>query len=396
MNYLNNSMMALLMALAIALVSCDEEEETSFETPATYSFERDGESTVSYKGQTTRLKMAAEIVDELINVEETKSADAIKAMFAHEQGAKNFTDTDLNDQKKNIKSKTAASTDLFGGSVNASIGGVFETYIDDQISTLNEITGAAKEGTPGEIIEGTETIRYVDGDGIEWNQVFTKSLIGAFTLDQIINHYASAGKLDAYQEDNDNGTLDGDANYTEMEHNWDEAFGYLYGLEADPTSPTLGTDDLLNKYLNTVDKKTAFTGLADDIYKAFITGRAAIVAKEYGIRNQQADILREKLSLVVGVMAVFYLETGKEMYQDEKFGAAFHDFSEGLGFLYSLQFTQNPSTGDPYFSAQQSKDFMDKLLAGENGLWNINSEDIEAMSKEIASAFGFTVDQAMN
>jgi len=41
--------------------------ETAIENPTTYSFSRNGESTVSFSGQTTRLEMGDEIVKLLMN-----------------------------------------------------------------------------------------------------------------------------------------------------------------------------------------------------------------------------------------------------------------------------------------------------------------------------------------
>ena len=53
-------------------------------------------------------------------------------------------------------------------------------------------------------------------------------------LDQIVNNYLQPCQLDSgtRKEDNTNGVMSGDKNYTDMEHKWDEAFGYLYGQEA--------------------------------------------------------------------------------------------------------------------------------------------------------------------
>jgi hypothetical protein len=79
-----------------------------------------------------------------------------------------------------------------------------------------------------------------------------------------------------------------------MEHKWDEALGYLYGLEEDETAPELGVDSFLNKYLDKVEGDSDFAGIADEIYDAFKLGRAAIVAKNYTVRDEQVEILREK------------------------------------------------------------------------------------------------------
>ena len=43
-------------------------------------------------------------------------------------------------------------------------------------------------------------------------------------------------------------------------------------------------------------------GIADAIYDAFKLGRAAIVAKDYTLRDEQAAIIKVELSKVVGVI----------------------------------------------------------------------------------------------
>lgn len=406
MTDIKNLLRVLMLLFVVALVSCDDDddEDTGGETgnevvaPNTYSFERDGESTVSYSGQTTRLKMAEEIGDAFKDTDKTEAQ--IDAMFAHEEGAEDFSDAELNSSSKNVRGKLAASTDYFSDN-SAGQGAVradFDGWIKNQVDIVFPAWGdVASEGVAGQIADGSST-RYVDGNGVEFNQVFVKSLIGGLTLDQIINNYISPTRMAAVEDDNNNDVLDGDDNFTEMEHYWDEAFGYLYGLEDDATAPELGKDDFLNKYLARVEADEDFAGIKDEVYNAFIKGRAAIVAKNYDVRDEQADILKEKLSLVIGVRAVYYLEQGKDAYEANlasgDLGGAFHDFSEGLGFIYSLQFTQNPETGAPYFSREESKAFYDKVLEGDNGLWDVTPADLDAISTEIANAFGFTVTEA--
>lgn len=85
--------------------------ETAIENPESYSFERDGESTVSFSGQTTRLLMGDEILGAFNDVSAT--AEQIQAMYAHQEGANDFENADLNASDKSISSKTAASADYF-------------------------------------------------------------------------------------------------------------------------------------------------------------------------------------------------------------------------------------------------------------------------------------------
>ncbi|MEO9572357.1 MAG: DUF4856 domain-containing protein [Polaribacter sp.] len=385
----------LSLSMALVLLSCNnsENELTVTEAPATYSFKRNGVTTVSYSGQTTRIAMGGEFVSALSD--NTQTTASLSGKFAHVEGEADFTDADLNASSKSIRSKTAASTDFYSdNTADASIiKAQFDSWIAAQVNDVfPQWDEDASAGVAGGVLsaDGTKT-RYVNEKGLEYNQVINKGLIGGLMIDQIVNNYLSVAVLDAGDNiaNNDADILDGDNNYTTMEHKWDEAFGYLYGLEANATAPTLGNDSFLNKYLDRVDSDEDFTGIATDIYNAFKLGRAAIVNKDYTTRNEQAEILREKLSIIIGVRAVHYLQAGKDVLDSDK-AAAFHDLSEGLGFVYSLQFTRKPNSTEPYLSKEEVDGFMTTLQAG-NGFWDVTSTTLDDISTTIASKFSFTV-----
>lgn len=375
--------------------------ETGIENPESYSFERDGESTVSFSGQTTRLLMGDELLGAFLV--ETNTVERLTSMFAHEEGDTDFEDADLNVSDKSIRSKTAASVDYFSTNATdqALIRADFEAWISAQVEAVfPNWQVAAVPGTAGQIADG-ESTRYVGANGLEYNQLFNKGLIGALTVDQALNNYLSPAVLDAgsNRADNDAGTVAEGEVYTTMEHKWDEAYGYAYGLNADPANPNadLGADSFLNKYIERVEGDADFAGIADEIFQAFKLGRAAIVAKDYETRDAQAQIIREKISEVVGIRAVYYLQQGKNAITNDpaNFGTAFHDLSEGYGFIYSLQFTRNPGTDEPYFTKAEVDTILADLMAdGENGLWEVTPETLDDIAVAIAERFDFTFEQA--
>lgn len=396
-----------VLALSLFVFGCSDDDnddvfEGPIEPPATYVFERNGQSTVSFSGQTTRILMAEEIIDEMMD--ETTTAGTLKAMYAHVEGADNFSDPDLNASDKNVRSKTAASFDYFSGNATdqALIRADFESWIDTQVSEVfPNWNTAASEGVAGQIADGSST-RYVDGRGLEMDQLFNKSLIGALMVDQILNNYVSANFIDAgtQREDNDNKIPEEGKNYTAMEHDWDEAYGYAFGTAQDLTDPrpTIGQDDsFLNKYIGRVEGDPDFAGITDDIFQAYKLGRAAIVAGDYQVRDAQAEILRELISEIIGIRAVYYLQQAKILLDQPTpdFGGAFHDLSEGYGFIYSLQFTRKPNTDEPYFTKAEVDALLEDLLDdGPNGLWNVAPETLDAISETIAARFDFTVAEA--
>lgn len=392
---------AIFSALFISCSNDDDSIEVmnNVEAPATYEFARNGNSTVNFEGQTTRIKMAQELNSALrIN---TNTAAQLLGKFAHVQGNADFTDAGLNASDKNIRSKFAASKDFFAS--NTTVSNVLKSQMDTWISEQATIVFpnwnvTATAGTAGQIQQsGGGAIRYVNTKGLELNQAIAKSLIGGLMADQIINNYLSTSVLDEASniENNNNGVLDDGTSYTTMEHKWDEAYGYLYGNEDNPAIPILDADSFLNTYLNQVDADADFAGTASAIYNAFKLGRAAIVAKNYTLRDEQAKIIRENISKVIAVRAVYYLQEGKASKADGDMGKAFHGLSEGYGFINSLQFTRQPNTNEPYFTNTEVTAFLSQLITG-NGLWDVTPATLDAMSATIAVRFGFTVDAAAN
>ena len=393
---------AAVMA-SLSLVSCSPDDDpgsttdpVEVEVPENYTFTRDNASTVSFSGQTTRIGMVGEITSAFTDFENT-TQESLSNMFSNTNNP--FENADFNASEKSVKSKVAASQDYFAMNAVESneIKNDFESYISQQVEEVfanqNEV---AAPGIAGQILDG-ESIRYVNGKGVELNQVFAKGLIGGLLLDQILNNYLSTAVLDEGQniEMNNNAVTEENENYTTMEHKWDEAYGYLYGHPSipfqDPNSALNNSGDrLLFNYLGRVDSDADFAGIAEDVFQAFLTGRAAIVAGEYDLRDEQIEIIKEKLSKVIAVRAVHYLQGGKTAIQSENMGAAFHELSEGFGFLYSLRFTNNPETGEPYIAPNQLETWKNELLAG-NGFWDVSPETLDEISESIADAFGFSV-----
>lgn len=384
--------------------SCDREDDFGPEVivPDTYSFDRNGASTVDFSGQTTRILMAEELIAAMAGFD--ISAEQIETMFNNPEGADPFADADLNASTKSIASKVAASQDFFASNTveQAEIRTLLESWIPAQVLEIRPFRNElAQPGQAGQIADGTAT-RYVNGQGLEFNQLLGKSLIGALMLDQMLNNYLSPAVLDAgsNEVENENETTAEGKDYTVMEHKWDEAYGYLFGTAAnlaDPL-PTLGADDsFLNKYLARVNNDPDFAGYADLVYEAFLTGRAAIVANNYSVRDDQALQIKQLMSQVIAIRAVYYLQQAKTVLETEPvaYGTVFHDLSEAYGFIYSLRFTHDIQAKASYFS----RDEVDNMLAtimndGENGLWDVKPETLQMLSEQIADKFLFTLEQA--
>ena len=349
------------------------------EVPYSYEFARAGESTVSFSGQTARLNMADAVY--LALKSNTSTKEQILEMFNDGTG---FADESLNTSGKKMGNKTAASP-LASATVKPLFDAMIADFVDNVIPNW---ASDASNGQPGVLTDPTRTIR-VNAKGHEVDQTFIKGIIGAMAVDQIINNYITPYQLDSGTrvQDNDNNVLSSGKNYTDMEHKWDEGFGYLYGQEADHTRLDLGTSPTgngttLNKYFKKVNADNQ-KGMGVTVFNAFKRGRAFIVAKQYDKRDEQAEIIKKELSKLVAYKAVDYLNGYMSKIAAGNTADAFHALSEGYGFIMSLQFT-NDGTDTPYFSNTEVNAF----LASMDNFWTVENSTLESIRDEIKSKFG--------
>ena len=343
--------------------------------PSTYTFDRMGQSTVSFSGQTARLQMAIE----LYGAFSTGSEAELLAMYNDGVG---FSDPSLDASGKKLGNKTAAYH------YSSLVKPMFDAMLSKQANVVMPAVNAGTIAAPGVAGEytgaGGRSVK-VDEKGFELNQTFIKGLIGALCVDQIVNGYLSPSKLDP--ADNDPSGL-GAGEYTTMEHYWDEGFGYLYGLEADITAPTFSGNGsvLLNKYAGKVN--TSGDVDMNAVYNALIAGRTAIVNMDYTERDAQGLVARELISKILGVKASDYLRGGAAELGNPNpdMAEVIHDLSEGYGFILSLQFALGAD--GQYLVPKADVDAMLANLEAGNGLWDIDAATLITMADQIDAAFG--------
>lgn len=385
-----NSIKLLVASMLIATnFSCSSDDDQVITTPNeviapdTYVFERQGESTVSYGGQTARLDMAASLFGKL-NDENVDGASLLQMFedgtgFTAEDGASQDqidAINALNSSGKKLGNKTAAYGDA---SVQPKIAGFLTEYAENVSTNFNVDAGIGVSGS--HTGSGGRTVR-INEKGMELNQVFAKSLIGALVMDQVAYGYLSEVKI-GDDVDNDASAL-GAGEYTTMEHHFDEGLGYVYGQESDITTASTpqGNGILFNKYLKKVNESEE-PGLATEIYDAFKLGRAAIVANNSIVRDEQAEIVKTKMSRVILHKAAHYLRGAAEAKAEAEvdYSDYFHGLSEGYGFILSLQFTYD-SDGLNYFSHSEVEAMLAALETG-NGFWDRTPSELNDMAAQI-------------
>jgi len=336
----------------------------------TYAFSHQGQSTVSYGGQTARLIMASEMMSAL-GSSTTAEADLL-AMWNNDGWT--WESDDANASTKNIGGKTAAGSETpISSGEAAAVVAKFADWFADYATNVAPIVGSTTMAVAGQA--GMIGNRELNAKGMEYDQIVAKSLIGAMCLDQVVNGYLSLTKLNVDNSDRADG-------HTAMEHHWDEGFGYVYGkFGPENAEGDLTNDGLLGKYLN----KTGFETEKAAVFQAFIDGRAAIVAEDYNARDANAAIIKSNLSKVVAQKAHDYL-TGASTDVASLNDDYFHGLSEGYGFILSLQFT-NDGSGNAYMTHQEVMTMLADLEAG-NGLWDRTAAELDAMAAQVQAAAG--------
>lgn len=362
----------LAVFVALSVTSCNQNEEAvELEVPSTYEFTRDGSSTVNYSGQTERLDMMAQITTYLktSNTVGATALDAntLKDMFRNENAP--FSQT----YGKNLASKCFATDTTF-----------FLQLLEDA-ATASLATGTASNGTAGVLVQGSSdpTVGYrVDENGIELTQVIEKGLMGAVFYYQAMEVYLSGERMSTVG----NSDLAEGENYTNMEHYFDEAFGY-FGAPVDfPSTATLEDARFWAKYCNTRNEKL-YSGINNEITTAFRTARAAISAKEYEARDEAIQTIMQKWSIVIAASAVDYLNQALSTSGTAEY-KRHHVMSEAIGFMLALKYHFNGGNSKypPHYTYSHVENALTSVGMNSN-LYTVSDTEIQAAIDHIKMAF---------
>lgn len=467
------------MAGTLLLVSgcSDGGEGGAIEVPETFEFAREGASTVAYTGQVTRQLLISDLIglmrsisDDVLGGVDLDRYDTSEEVFAlltplYEQGAaadpsrllpslldsgdtaSQSTYSDLNDS--NLKDKLAgndASTDHadwnggdFVGWESANLvvdgdGGLGapetpETLLLGFLRTFAEQVASAANGA---FPIDTATPLYLTPEGHDLIQLVQKFLLGAVNFSQGADDYLDddvpdKGLLAANE-------LDGEENYTPLEHHWDEAYGYFgaardYGMYTDDElAGADGRPEYASGYFDTngdglIDyqseynfgasvnaakrdrgsaegAETDFTGQAD---LAWRTGRAIIAAAYEANEPVDMDALGAQRDIAVAVWERAIAATAVHYINDvlgdmDSIGTAEYSFddhakhwSELKGFALSFQFNPRSDMSATDFAAVHAA--IGDAPVGASAASPVDDEDYRAQLLQartlIGDAYGF-------
>lgn len=330
--------------------------------PTTYSFLRDGKSTVNFEGQTQRMDMLSEWLEYIkkANTPGTAlSSDKMKDYFANTNSP--FANAFLNSIDKRLKDKVVVDNSSTAFDFNAIIDSL--AAISSRTKT-GEFTG--KKDTTGVIQSGTKQYLF-DGNGVELKELIEKGIMSAVFLYQISHGYLGEEKMNV-----ENTNLESGQNYTKMEHHWDEAFGYFSEAIDFPAG---GTSRFWGKYCN---GRNGVLGTNKTLMDAFLTGRTAIVNKDYTKRDEQIAIINKTLAMVAAGTAIHYINGAKKDIADDALRN--HQLSEALGLIKGLQYLKGNS-----MSSAEVKQVLSYLGGGNHYL--VSPTDLDNAVTLIANKY---------
>ena len=351
----NNLFKVLLLSAVVIISSCSSDSGDTdplscnlATTPTEYAFtDSDGNSTVYYGGQASRLGAAEDVYNTLNDDNVFTQAQLITDFAIY-----------------NIAGKFAENA---GENRNQIVSDLHQLFADYELASAD--FAAATVAAPGQAgllpkNDGAGADIYeLTADGWEVDQQYAKMLIGALCLEQ--NAYDYLTKIDLTNDNSERG-YDGDqawgpTYYTKAEHYFDEAYGYVYGLDhhtngtgynfAGDLDDEINNDLFLGKYLHKHDGTGASgNNWRFDAYNAYVLGRQAIVESCQDVLDEQITIINTTLSKVVAWHAADYLsKAAGAILTSDGYSSFNHGLSEAWGFVYSLQFTKM-SNGLPLFS----------------------------------------------
>lgn len=369
---------ALLLAALLVLTGCDDGGVTdpgddAIPVPEAYAFESrfvEGASSVSYGGQVVRNLLINDLKVRTGSLSKTGATaiteEDLLRRYDYEDGydLTTLTATGSTPLLEDHYSAISTGKDLIGKLDNAPLIGWNKTADEVIRGYFQQI--AANSQDPSKI--GTPAV-YTTAEGLDMSQLINKILLGAVAYSQATGKY-----LETVLDDN-NAAASGSSAHTEMEHHWDEAYGYFGAArdfysysDEELSSGALWKDsngdgriDLESEYNYTwagyAGKRdvgasvVCVNGTCDDfssrIFQAFLEGRTAIVNQASAAKiAEQRDIIVRKWEQLVAANVVHYindtledLETVTQAQIDAKDNAKLNEhWAEGKGFAFALQF----------------------------------------------------------
>ncbi len=259
----------------------------------------------------------------------------------------------------------------------------------EEYAQVKVLENVAEEGKAGYLIQMSkdkEKKRYVTAKAVEPNQLIAKGFIGAYQLKNFNKTVVAAMNVKTAKE---------------RAEALNKCVVYLLGdLKFGKTKDEFNAEgNSFGKYLMSISTKDGgkYFGLAKEL--------EAEITKAYTLVNDPAKFtaslsqIGTYANIVTAFRGVHYIAgfTNKLRQENGMNGENVHELSEGLGFVYSLQFAykfNSKQHGQYYLSAE------DANAAADVDLWaeakdKSGASLLDKLSSKIADQFDFTVEDAV-
>ncbi len=319
------SKLSIIALTTIAVVSCgSDDDNNSYNVPNSYNF-----SNVSYSGQISRIDMLKEMTSYMKTAHDGVAIDAqqLKNMYANTNYTWTSSPFTVDQPTKQLKNKTAT-----GESISV------ENWMD-KLAVISASSTTGSNGTAGLVTSLSGSKKYIfDENGFEPIQLIDKGLMGSVFYYQGTSVYLSDSKVGGANNDD----LAENKTYTDMQHYWDEAFGYG-SFPIDLTGANIGTKNsagelsYYSKYLKKAHDANLNT--VDQLMKdGFISGRAAINNKDYNTRDEAIILVRKHWEMINVAAALHYLNASLTNLGDDALRN--HELSEAYAFINAIKFNE--------------------------------------------------------
>jgi len=256
--------------------SQDEEEvvDTTIDTPTSYVFDsrfNNGESSVKYTGQVVRNLLLNDI-KVLTGGLSSEGASALAVedltnLYNYDDSYDLTSVTSTDPSPLEAKYSSISTGKNLIGKMDSEVVYGFDKTADELMSDWFAII-AEKSAVASNL---GSNLAFTSDDGLDLSQMINKTLLGAVSYSQGTSNYLGSLEDDGNAEP----SFEGGA-YTEMEHHWDESFGY-FGAAVD-----------YNSYTDAVIKSPGYKDSNSDGFIDFITEYCHEISKNAAKRDAGA------------------------------------------------------------------------------------------------------------
>jgi hypothetical protein len=365
---------ARLLPLLVLIASCkknnDKPSTPNYTVSTTYNFADFNDS------NSVKLLLMIDQIGAKVNTGNTVphtvvSAQVLKDMFNNVNGY--FVDSSLKLNNSGLSlanfCSPAAKADLLN-------------YFDS-IGLYSQSTATASNGAAGVIASTVSTNKkfLLSPNGVWYYQVYRKTAHGGI-LQNSINHYLT----------------DSLATGTNSAHYWDLAFGLL-GVPVNFPTSTTGLK-YLGSYSNQVDPGL---GSNKKLMNAFLTGRAAIGAKDNATAQAQATIIIKTLDSLDAAAIVQEMKETDANIEAGDAVAAYGTLSETTGFIRNLKYNTSGTRVITDAQYTQLLALLDNTTPNTPNLYNFVNASVstkqqieaktDAIRQFIGKTYGFSASQ---